>query len=64
MMVKSFPLGSIQLPQYAFSVTNANKGKIEIFINRLKSNITKDLLIRDNPLRSYSKTLSRALKYD
>lgn len=49
---------------YAFGVTNTDKGKIKIFINGLRSNIAKDVLIRDNPPRSYSGALGKTFNLE
>lgn len=47
---------------YAHTMAKNNKGKIETFINRLKLDIAKDVLTKDNPPRSYSKVLSKVLR--
>lgn len=48
--------------QYNLGVANIDTSKIEILFNKLRSNISKDVLIRNNPPISYSKALSRALR--
>lgn len=37
-----------------------DKGKIKIFLNWLRSNFANNVLIKDNPLKSYIKALSKA----
>lgn len=43
---------------YTLEVTSIDKGKMKIIINRLKLDITKDVLMRDNLTKLYSKALS------
>lgn len=62
MTVMKFSTRFNSLIQYAFSVANNDKGKMKIFINRLRLNIAKDVLTRDNPPKSYSDMLNRALR--
>lgn len=50
------------LAKYASRVIRKNIGKIEIFNGGFRSNISKDVMIRDYAPRSYSKALSRALR--
>lgn len=50
--------------QYAFGVTNTNKGKMKIFINGLKCGIAKDALTRDNTYRLFILVIGRALKLE
>lgn len=40
-------------------MTNINKEKIEIFINGLRANISKDVLTKDNSPRSYTEGIGR-----
>lgn len=48
------------LAKYVSRVANTNKGKMEIFINRLLSDIAKDVMIEKYAISSYSKALSKA----
>lgn len=43
---------------YALRVTITNKGKMKILINRLRLDITKDVLIGDNLPKLYLEALS------
>lgn len=48
------------LAWFAYSVTNNDKSKIEIFINRLRLKIAKDELTANNLRKPYIKALGRA----
>lgn len=41
-------------------MANTNKGKIEIFINGLRTDIAKDMLTRGNPCKSYTEVVDKA----
>lgn len=45
-------------------MANSNKGKLEIFFEGLRSNIAKDVMIGDNPFRSFFEALGKALRFE
>lgn len=49
MFMKEFSTCFNSIAHYALGVANTDKGKIEIFINGLRSDIFNDVLMRDNP---------------
>lgn len=64
MKVKEFSTKVKFLAKYASRVTNLDKGKLEIFLKRLKSDITEYVMIEDNPCRSLSRVQNRALRLE
>lgn len=48
------------LAQYAPGLASTNKGKIEIFPNKLRLDIVKEVLTSVDPPRSYTKALGKA----
>lgn len=59
MTIKEFFTKLNSLAQYALGVANTNKGKMKIFIKKLKADIIKDMLIGDKPLKSYTEAVGR-----
>lgn len=41
---------------------NSEKGKLDVFIGGLRPNITKDMMIEDNPPETFSKAFGQALR--
>lgn len=62
MTVKKFFFKLNFLAKYALRVTNSDKGKLEVFFEGLRSNITKNVLIEDNPLRTLLEALGKRLR--
>lgn len=62
MTIKEFSTKLNSLAKYASTVANSNKGKLKVFLGGLKSKITKDMKMRDNPHKFLLEALDRALK--
>lgn len=45
-------------------MVNTNKGKTKIFINRLRVDISKDVLTGDNPPKTYTKVIGRSQRLE
>lgn len=47
------------LAWYTLGVANTNNEKTEIFVNKFRTNIDKDVLTRDNPPKSYTEEVDK-----
>lgn len=50
------------LAKYTSGKTNLKRDKLNVFIGELRPNIVKDVLIEDNPPKTYSNALDNALR--
>lgn len=53
MLVRKFSTKLNSLAKYALEVASLDRGKLKVFLGRLRLDITKDAMIRDNPLDHY-----------
>lgn len=63
MTIKKFSTKLSALAHYTSNVANIYKGKMKTFTNGLRSNITKNMLIGDNPPKFYTKTLRKTFRF-
>lgn len=57
--MKKFSTKLNDLSKYALEMANMNLSKIEIFLSGLRSDIVKDVMIRDQITKSYLEALNR-----
>lgn len=62
MIVRKFFTKLNFLAKYAPKVTSSDKGKFEEFLGKLRLDITKDVMKGNNPSKSLSEALGRALR--
>lgn len=53
MSIKEFSTKLNSLAKYALSMASLEIGKLDVFIGELRSNITKDVMMRDNPPKTF-----------
>lgn len=59
MTVNEFFIGLNALIKYAFRIVSIDKGKMETFINDLKSDMANDVVMRDYGPNTYSEVMSK-----
>lgn len=64
MIVREFSTKLNSLAKYTLRVANLNNDKLKVFLGGLKSDIIKEVMMRDNPLRFLSEALGRVLKLE
>lgn len=57
MLIREFSTKLNSLAKYVSGVASLDKGKLEVFLDRLKLNIAKDVIVGYNPLKSLLKAL-------
>lgn len=62
MSVRKFPAKLNSLAKYASRVASLNRGKLEVFFGRLRSDIAKAVMIGDKPPKSLLEALGRILR--
>lgn len=58
MSMREFLIKLNSLAKYAPNMANSKKGELDVFLERLKLEITKDIMIGDNSPKISSKVLS------
>lgn len=53
MSVREFSTKLNLLAKYVPCVANLERDKLEVFMGRLRPNIAKDVIVRDNPLKTF-----------
>lgn len=57
MLIREFSTKLNSLAKYVSGVASLDKGKLEVFLDRLKLNIAKDVIVGYNPPKSLLKAL-------
>lgn len=63
MLVREFLTKLNSLVKYALRVTSLKKDKLDVFIGRIRSNIAKDMIMRDNHPRIFSEAFDQAFRF-
>lgn len=62
MSVREFSTKLNSLAKYALRMVNSERGTLDMFIRGLRPNITRDVIIRDNPHRTFLEAFDLALR--
>lgn len=62
MIIREFSTKLNSLAKYALGVANSDRGKLEVFLRWLRSDITKNVMMGVNPPKSFSLDLHKALR--
>lgn len=64
MIVREFSIKLNSLAKYALRVASLEKGKLEVFLSGLRSNIIKNVMIGNNSPKSLSEALGKTLSLE
>lgn len=62
MSVKKFLTKMNSLKKYAFGMASLERGKLDVFMRGLRLDIANDVMIKDNPPKTFSKAFNLALR--
>lgn len=64
MAIKDFSTKLNFFTKYVLGITSSNWGKLEVFLDRLKLDIAKDVILGDNPPKYILKALGTLLRLE
>lgn len=64
MIVREFSTELNCLAKYSPEVASSKRGKLKVFLGGLRSNIAKDVMMRDNPSRSLLEAFGRTVRLE
>lgn len=64
MLIKEFLAKLNSLAKYASSMGSLKRSKLDVFIGGLRPNIAKDVMMGDNPFKTFLEAFGRALRFE